>query len=82
MEELAGTGAGALEVLGLNGSLSERMCQEAIRTLRATADLAGFGFAVAALDVGVEPVPGVRRPPGVLGGLDGSPAQHGGTGLG
>jgi hypothetical protein len=44
MEELAGTGSVALEALGLNGSLSERTCQAAIRTLRATADLAGLAL--------------------------------------
>jgi len=44
MEELAGTGSVALEALGLNGSLRERTCQDAIRTLRATADLAGLAL--------------------------------------
>jgi Glyoxalase/Bleomycin resistance protein/Dioxygenase superfamily len=39
MEELAGTGSVALEALGLNGSLRDRMCQEAIRTLRAAVDV-------------------------------------------
>jgi hypothetical protein len=42
MEELAGTGSVARAALGLNGSPSERMCQAAIRTLRATAALAGL----------------------------------------
>jgi hypothetical protein len=44
MQELAGTGSVALVALGWNGSLSERMCQAAIRTLRATADLAGLAL--------------------------------------
>jgi hypothetical protein len=42
MEELAGTGSVAREALVLNGSPSERMCQAAIKTLRATAALAGL----------------------------------------
>ena len=44
MEELAGTGSVAFAALGLNGSLSESTCQDAIRTLRATADLAGLAL--------------------------------------
>jgi hypothetical protein len=40
--ELAGTGVVPRGRLGLKGSLRERTCQVAIRTLRATADLAGF----------------------------------------
>src|SRR5215203_927455 len=44
MEELAGTGSAAREALGLNGSPSERMCQVAIRILRATAALAGLAL--------------------------------------
>src|SRR4051794_31847908 len=44
MEELAGTGSVARGALGLKGSPSERMCQLAIRTLRATAALAGVGL--------------------------------------
>jgi hypothetical protein len=44
--------------------------------------LGGVGFAVAALDVGVELVPGVVRAPGLLGGLDGGPAQGVGAGFG
>jgi hypothetical protein len=36
--------------LGLKGSSRERTCQEAIRTLRATADLAGFLPARAAIE--------------------------------
>src|SRR5918911_1583598 len=42
MEELAGTGSVARGALGLNGSPSERMCQAAMRILRATAALAGL----------------------------------------
>ena len=42
MEELAGTSFAALEALRLKGSLRASTCQEAIRTLRATAALAGF----------------------------------------
>jgi hypothetical protein len=44
--------------------------------------LGRVGLAVAALDVGVEAVPRIGRPPGVLGGFDGGPAQGRGTGLG
>src|SRR4051812_45935268 len=44
MEELAGTGSGALDPFGVNGSPSERMCQEAMRTLRATAAFAGLAL--------------------------------------
>src|SRR5262249_24516214 len=44
MEELAGAWWAALEALGLNGSLKERTCQVAIRTLRATAALAGLAL--------------------------------------
>ena len=40
MEELAGTSVVALEALRLKGSLRASRCQEAIRTLRATAALA------------------------------------------
>jgi len=76
MEELAGTGSVALEALG-----GERTCQEAIRTLRATAALAELGLAVAALDVAVECVPGVGRLPPVPGCLDRGPAQRGGPAL-
>ena len=42
MEELAGTSVVALEAHRLKGSLRARTCQQAIRTLRATAALAGF----------------------------------------
>jgi hypothetical protein len=42
MEELAGTRSVAREALGLNGSRRASTCQAAIRTLRATAALAGF----------------------------------------
>jgi hypothetical protein len=44
MEELAGTSLVALEALRLNGSLRARTCQDAIRTLRATAALAGLAL--------------------------------------
>src|SRR3954447_11695337 len=44
IEELAGAGSIARGALGLNGSPSERMCQVAIRTLRATAALAGLAL--------------------------------------
>jgi hypothetical protein len=40
--ELAETGAPPRGRLGLKGSSRERTCQAAIRTLRATADMAGF----------------------------------------
>ena len=40
--ELAETGAAPRGRLGLKGSSRERTCQAAIRTLRATADMAGF----------------------------------------
>jgi hypothetical protein len=42
MEELAGAGSVARGALGLNGCWSERTCQAAISTLRATAALAGL----------------------------------------
>jgi hypothetical protein len=45
MEELAGAGSVARGALGLNGWLRDRMCQLAIRILRATAALAGLGRA-------------------------------------
>ncbi len=40
--ELAETSVGLWERAGLNGRWRLRMCQQAIRILRATADLAGF----------------------------------------
>jgi hypothetical protein len=44
MEELAGTGLVARGALGLKGWLRLRMCQLAIRILRATAALAGLAL--------------------------------------
>src|SRR3954467_11902887 len=44
MVELAGTGSVARGALGLNGWLRDRMCQEAMRILRATAALAGLAL--------------------------------------
>src|SRR3954447_4640420 len=44
--------------------------------------LGGVALAVAVLGVGVEAMPGVRRPPGLLGGFDGRPAQRVRAGLG
>src|SRR3954463_16409285 len=44
--------------------------------------LGRVALAVAVLGVGVEAVPRVRRAPGLLGGLDGGPAQRVGAGLG
>jgi hypothetical protein len=42
----------------------------------------GVGFVVAVLGVGVEAMPGAVGSPGLLGGLDGGPAQRGRAGLG
>jgi hypothetical protein len=44
MEELAGTDRVARDALGLKGCCNERTCQAAIRTLRATAALAGLAL--------------------------------------
>ena len=69
-----GGGVGAARTGRLEGLLArEGTCQAAIRTLRATAEL-GRVPARALGDVGVEPVPGVRRPPGLMGGLGGPSA--------
>ncbi len=63
------------ERAGLKGWWRLRMCQQAIRILRATADLAGFLPARWAMPA-VELVPGVGRPPGGVGGFDSGPAQR------
>ena len=44
LDELAGTGLGARRGRGLNDCSRLSTCQAAIRILRATAALAGFGF--------------------------------------
>ena len=49
--ELAEAGSGRRLVGALKGSCRERMCQEAIRILRATAALAGFLPARAAMSL-------------------------------
>ena len=73
-QKAAGARRGRL--VGLEGlARGASMCQAAIRSLRATDDFAGF-LPWRARDPQVVAVPGVGRPPGLVGRLDRRPAKR------
>src|SRR4051812_32485481 len=81
MEELAGAGGGRPRSAGLGRLVAAEHVPARDPHLSGDGGLARVGFAVAALDVGVELVPGVVGAPSLLGALDRGPAQRSVSGM-